>query len=296
MIVDKPGDSEMYLASRRKMVRERFEYTARYLIPWLLELAYSYKSEHGEYLCGYTLLPQYYKDKRDREVAAFAALFGGDGERSHLYVHMLRDLLTEHPWEWFRSRGFIDLGTGANMNKRLCGSYGAAYIDISTMFSHIYLASESYFSIAGPNADIEDFFRYRCNGISSSVMPEISGILKDVKGIGGYDLRWLRVALGDVWGDKGFLSNTECRCPCDKRVSGFMSMLFPEYKRYGTFDDSVSLFGFENDIDFFYAYLAYKDLEARKPDECRRLMTTYTNWYRNGQEFNYSYWLKFVPK
>ncbi|MBR1526254.1 MAG: hypothetical protein IJ640_06295, partial [Prevotella sp.] len=65
---------------RKKNTGDYFVNFSRHLRPWLHELAQKYK-ERGEFpLLPMVILPSYYEDARDKEVAVFAGLLISDGE------------------------------------------------------------------------------------------------------------------------------------------------------------------------------------------------------------------------
>ena len=75
---------------------------------------------------------------------------------------------------------------------------------------------------------------------------------------------------------------SELKSPLSSDLRTFLGTFFPDYKRYGTVDDAINKFGFDRDCDFFYAFLAYKELQKRNPKVCSDFATTYLRWYLIG--------------
>lgn len=103
--------------------------------PWLKELTRQYM-EHNPmppYACW--ILPSYYTDKDDREVAAMVGMLIKSDAQVYERCRAVRITIGEHPFAWFRDRGFVTLGF-ANVRNRLTG--GVRYYRIANALSVLW--------------------------------------------------------------------------------------------------------------------------------------------------------------
>lgn len=288
-------------AIRKKNIGEYFVNFAKgHHLPWLHELAQKYK-ERGEFpLMAMTLLPSYYDSKEDWEVAAFAALLMNDGERIFERVGEFREMMGENPWVWFKRRRFVELSLGRNQDGRTGGVenwkiarlfdklWQRCHIDDGMGVNMISLRSIGMHATACSTIyDCSLFDALEC-------MLEGSGIVRY-----DYKLRLLLQVLGcrdgysfGIWE----VYNEELKCPLNGGVRQFLQTWFPDYRRYGSIDDAIHLFGFERDCDFFYAYLGYKELQKRNPMGCREYATRYQSWYECGFKAKPYRWRAIMPE
>jgi hypothetical protein len=81
------------------------------------------------------------------------------------------------------------------------------------------------------------------------------------------------------------------KCPVNGDVKTFMLKWFPDFKmKLWTWDEAVRLFGFEKDTDFFYAYLAYKELCQVQPTACSKYLARYTGRWESGRTYKARDW------
>ncbi|MBO4786298.1 MAG: hypothetical protein J5510_04450, partial [Prevotella sp.] len=81
-----------------------------------------------------------------------------------------------------------------------------------------------------------------------------------------------------LWGR----GDEELLCPWNSELTLFLKTWFPDYRLVGTHDFCVKQFELRDDVDFFYAWLGYKELQKRNPSGCSRLATCYRCWYEKG--------------
>ena len=82
---------------RQKNVRDYFLQYSQAVRPWLKELAEKYK-DRGEFpLMPIQILPSYYTDVRDKEIAAFVALLIPETENVLKNIGEFRQMLGESP-------------------------------------------------------------------------------------------------------------------------------------------------------------------------------------------------------
>ena len=79
------------------------------------------------------------------------------------------------------------------------------------------------------------------------------------------------------------------KCPLTKPVKYLLETFFP-LRQYRDPDAAIKLFGFKRDYDFFYAALAYNDLQKRNPKGCSRLATVFQKRYDEGNLLRVHYW------
>lgn len=259
---------------KKKNTRDFWMEFTEFFRSWLHELTRKYK-ERGEFpVMACWLLPSYYTDDKDIEIAAFASLLIRDSERQQEYIRGFREMFNDKPWQWFRSRGFVNLGMGRLRDERTGGVNNGK---VAEYFGMLY-----------------DYWRVREDNLSrmmTDFFGEERGLIKE---------RLLRLVLGASDGFSLGLRSVappDLKCPPTDDVRAFLREFVPEYGVRGrggglfSFDEAVSLFGFERDCDFFYAVLAYKELQRRNPKGCSRLATVFQKRYRDGNILPASYWL-----
>lgn len=287
-------DRERHLREAREIRRR---YTADWfvsfysvaILPWLHRIAKEYKEKNGTHINGITLLPQYYTDVRDKEIAALASLFITDNYVME-QVQAMRRIMVPSPWEWFANRGFVELGTGQTMNKRIGGSiYGAKNIDVSSFFDDIYTHIPRCF-IDDPKASLYDYI-CSCN---PCYLDEMLDELAAKGKISANKLRWYFIVLEDEVYGSGALSYVRL-CPITDEVKFLVKTFFPDYRTYGTIDDAIRLFDFDDDVDFFYAAMAYKELSKQRPKDMKRMNTSVPRLYKGRDSISAFLWKKKFP-
>lgn len=243
----------------RKNKREFFVNFTRIFLPWVYELTRCYK-ERGEFpMMACWLLPSYYTNDQDVEIAVFASVLIPDDDRVYQHVGDFRRLMGDNPYQWFISRGFVSLGTG---DRRYHNTGGIRNNSIANYFALLW-----------------DKWNNR-----HQALPEIcaSVFSQDRRHI---RLDTLRLVLGTSDGiGRGLwtIAPPEPCCPITQKVIVFLETFCPEYRKFGTIQEVIRLFGFDRDSDFFYASLAYAELQRRNPEGCSRLATVYQNRYKQG--------------
>jgi hypothetical protein len=262
---------------RQKNIRDYFLQYSQAVRPWLIELAEKYKAK-GEFpLMPIQILPSYYTDVRDKEIAAFVALLIPETDNVLKNIGEFRLMLGESPWEWFKNRGFVRLGIGKVQDKRTGGVFNWK---IAKMMDRLWgegcgiTATYTAFGQA-----IKKFAeRHRCSYF------DVQTYIFEDCGVGYYEYK-LRLFLLILSTSDGFglglwsVDQSELKCPHTSDLRTFVSTWFPDYRRFGSIDDAIHEFGFERDCDFFYCYLGYKELQKRNPKACSEFATTYLKWY-----------------
>ena len=276
---------EQMLAIKRKNITDFWlRYTA-FFRPWLHELTRQYKEKADYPAIASWLLPSNYTDKKDQEVAAIASILIRDGycdgvkpyhatdEQVRSRVRDFRILMGEKPFDWFRNREFVSLGMGRKQEMCTGGITNAKIAEYLNLF-YTHWGNR----VGRLSELLLDFFG-----------PEIAPIKE----------RMLRLVLGAsdgiglaIWD----IVPPIFKCPLSQEIMEFLREFLPEYYVKGrggglfTFDEAVHLFGFDKDYDFFYAMLAYKDLQRRNPMGCRRFLTAYQKEYEEGNLRGELFW------
>ena len=273
---------------RKKNVRDYFLLYSQAVRPWLKELAEKYKAK-GEFpLMPIQILPSYYNGIQEKEIAAFVALLIPETENVLKNIGEFRQMLGENPWAWFSNRGFVRLGIGKVQDKRTGGVFNWK---IATLLNRIWEHIEK-----SPHAillsGVKPKFKYLAiealierasRECHCSYFDVLTYLVEDCC-VGNYDYK-LRLLLMIAATSDGFglglwsVDPSELKSPLITDLRTFLATFFPDYKRYGNSDDAIHLFGFDRDCDFFYAFLAYKELQKKKPKECSEFATTYLRWY-----------------
>lgn len=265
---------------RQKNVRDYFLRYSQAVRPWLKELAEKYKAK-GEFpLMPIQILPSYYNGLQDKEIAAFVALLIPDTENVLKNIGEFRQMLGESPWEWFKNRGFVRLGIGRVQDKRTGGVFNWKIAKLMDRLWGEGCGTTATYTTFGQA--IKKFAeRQRC-----SYFGVLTYLVEDC-GVGDYFYK-LRLLLMIVATSDGLglglwsVDPSELKCPLTTDLRTFVSTWFPDYRRFGSVDDAIHEFGLDRDCDFFYAYLAYKELQKRNPKVCSKFATTYIRWFALG--------------
>ncbi len=292
---------------RKRNIANYFLNQSKYHRPWMQELADRYKDgvRTGTVvapLIPMAVLPSYYTGKKDKEIAAFAALhIASDGEFER--IQAFRELLGDSPLKWFAKREFVRLSVGREQRKR---TGGVENWKIARLFDKLWDESlrcayddddgDSVVELNQLSVTIGDIAKeQRC-----SYFDALTYLLEDCcVGQFFYKLRLLLLVLGT--GD-GFglnlweIPKEQLQCPLADGLRDFIQTWFPDYRRFGGVDDAIRLFGFERECDFFYAWLGYKELQKRNPKGCSAYATTYLRWYENGERKKPCKWRAIQPE
>lgn len=293
-------------ALRKKNIGEYFVNFSRHHRPWLKELAQKYK-ERGEFpLMVMTLLPSYYDNTQDKEIAVFVALLIPDGETIRHgtldRVAKFRKMMGESPWEWFEQRKFVGLSIGKNLHKRTGGVENwkiAKLMDRLWQECHIVTyeipsekVKQTFVRPLGFQVDLIAKAQH------CSYFDVLTYLLEDCS-VGYYEYK-LRLLLQILACSDGFslglwsVDPSELKCPLTHEIRLFIETWFPDYRRYGSIDDAIRLFGV-GETDFFYAWLGYKELQKRNPRGCSIYATRYRSWYECGFNAKPYSWRKIMP-
>lgn len=250
--------------SVRKATAMQWVGFTKFLRPWLIDLAAQYKERGVFEPMAEWILPSYYPDKKDAEVAAFVSLIVNDGRDMRSNMSDFMRLMGESPFQWFRERGFAHLGVGTVRGEKTGGTMNGRIAEYLDMLHRRW-------------AD------------RKTVVAEIA------RTFFGSDADWkvrmlhLVLSTSDAFG-LGIWDEPVVRCPLTREVKRFLRDLWPDYHRYGSMDDAIALFGFERDYDFFYAAMAYREIQGMNPTGCSRFMTLYSRWYGKLSVYSERFW------
>ena len=275
---------------RKKNISDYFLKYSHAVRPWLKELAEKYKAK-GEFpLMPIQILPSYYNSVQDKEIAAFVALLIPETENVLKNIGEFRLMLGEGPWEWFKNRGFVRLGIGRVQDRRTGGVMNWKIAKLmDRLWDNCHILSYEIPTIGCK----ETFIRpigFEIDLIAKAQQCSYFDVLTNqVEDCGVVDYFYkLRLLLMIAATSDGFglglwsVDPSELKSPLTSDLRTFLRTWFPDYRRYGSLDDAIHLFGFERDCDFFYAWLGYKELQKRNPKVCSKFATTYLRWYEIG--------------
>ena len=274
---------------RKKNIGDYFLKYSHAVRPWLKELAEKYKAKVEFPMIPMVVLPSYYNSIQDKEIALFAGLLIKE-DAEFEQIREFRELIGDKPWEWFEKRGFVRLGIGSVQDKRTGGvpNWKIAKL-MDRLWDNCHILSyeittigckETFIRLIGFEIDLI------AKAQQCSYFDVLTYICEDC-GVGDYFYK-LRLLLMIAATSDGFgiglwsVDQSELKSPLTSGLRTFLRTWFPDYKRYGSLDDAIHLFGFERDCDFFYAWLAYKELQKRNPKVCSKFATKFLSWYEIG--------------
>lgn len=304
----KKDDFEKALANREKYVLKKknacnfWKIFSKHHISWMKELVSKYK-EAGDFpLMPMTILPSYYTDIADREIAVFASLLIKD-DGNFDRINAFRKTLTDHPFEWFKERGFVRLSLGSTQNKR---TGGVENWKIAKLFDRLWEMCHVTTQTA-PNGMTVSFVRsigfqveLMVKAQHCSFFDMLTYILEDCfVGEYFYKIRLLLLVLGlsdgfslGLWS----IPQQDIKCPITREIKKFSKKWMPDYSTIGNFDEAVDMFQLGNHGDLFYAYLAWNELYKRNPKACERYLSIYNRWYMK-KDVHVSYeWKRIQPE
>ena len=290
----KRKDSERnYIAdfaeTRKKMVSDYFKNFSIYHREWMQKLADKVK-ERGEYGIHRFMLADYYQNPKDKELALMASLVISENDNILMQVEHLKQLLTDDPTSWYNDRGFVSLGINKNRTKTINGS-GQPMWKLANVFGRVWDIEHPTVAGHAPTiymdqTDFESEVLTTIRNNRTNAWGALTYYLTDV-GIGHFywSLNFLalrlfrRDGLGmGLWGR----GDEELLCPWNSELSLFLKTWFPDFRRVGTPEFCVKQFELRDDLDFFYAWLGYKELQKRNPKACSEYSTKYLRWYDLG--------------
>jgi len=281
------------LEMRKKNIIDYFLFYSRYHIEWMKDLVSAYK-RRGEFPLMPSLLADYYTNSRDIETALLMTIsIRWNSANVYRQVQDMKRIIGNSPYLWLRNGDYKILGLPRNQYDSIDG-YSCCRLwkvsRIADRLSELCKGSEGF-------SAFEEVF----NGSES--LPKFAENLCVEYELGEkrYRGRVLDIVFRTSDGiGKGLWSlpdDYHLRCPYTRDIELFLKMCFPSYHvRLFSFDDAVSLFGFERDSDFFYAYLGWKDLCRRNPEKCNLYAKKYSSWYRVGANNSPWVWRTSLPE
>lgn len=274
--------------SKKRNTAAFFEEFICFHRPWLQEIADRYRKRRVFPPFPEYILPSFYEDNKDKEIAAFAGMFVRKETQGILEM---KDVLGEHPAEWFRSRGFIELTMG-NRQRETTG--GMLNWKVSTMFSELYDLT------MGGKTDLETSLRAEA-AIRRTTLEKC---IVELCAQGGCPLHENRprLALIVLSPCDGFGSSVwtrypyELRTPVTMDVARFMRLWWPDYTIVGNVDECIPRYGLRESLDFFYAYLGYCEMERIMPEQVKHYAKRYYLWYKSGARERPSRWRVVMPE
>lgn len=275
--MSKKGD---YIDHRKYRQTKYFKRFSKYHIPWMQELIAAYK-ERGQFPLFPTFIANYYEDKQDKELAIIATMCLNWNRDVLSQIQRLRELMGEHPHEWFRNRGFVVLSIAKNQETMLMEDSGSKYWKVAKFFSELYDKCRDK-TLRKVFANPGSFMRYIQSsefGLGSNVY-KASVIELVLRASDGFSF--------GLWPT----TPSRIKTPVKSKIKTFLGVWFPDYaKGSWDFEEAVSIFGLEKNYDFFYFYLAWEELKNSNKDECVLYSTRYVYRYKNGIFLPPSSWI-----
>lgn len=250
--------------------------------------------QRGEYPLEMWLLSSCYHTTEDKEVAVMMTLLLRDGFEYYERASEIRALFGPSPWAWFRDRMFLLLSVGSKADAY---TGGVRNIKIARLYDTLWsLCFDEKKDLTRHIGDmVSTYAVVHKMSISDALltilppnvaMPErialILGILSSSDSLGQ-----------GVWA----IPPHELKCPLIEDLQKFIRIWIPNWKQLGTMDDCIRVWGFEGrEFDFFYLFLAYKELKHNKPVECAQYEAFYKSMYERGIYHTEAYWKARFPK
>lgn len=270
-------------------------------LSWMKELVSKYK-ESGEYPpMPMLVLPSYYPDVRDKEVAVFASLLIKD-DGNFDRINDIRKMITANPFDWFKERGFVRLSLGKAQNRRTGGVENwkiAKLFDRLWEICHITTADTPVGTTISFVRPIGFQVELMAKAQDCSFCDVLTQILQGCPVVGLlYKIRLLLLILGRFGGfsiNLWTVPPDEIKSPHTGKSEDFLKLWMPDYIVTGGFDEAVGMFALDNPGDFFYACLAWEKLCKLYPKACERYLSIYKGWYKRKDLFTPHEWKRIQP-
>lgn len=276
-----------YVNKSAKFLRqEYFVDFARFHFKWLRELVAAYK-ERGIYPVYPTQIIEYYPDERDKIVAIFSVfVMSWNNDKELEQIASMRELIGDHPWQWFEKREFVTLSVGRNQDKHINGYKYGLYWKIAKVYDLLWDECHQGNSVHIPSEVLtpKRFDKF-CEKIEKVCELQhmdwkksiVELVLMTDDGIGR-----------DLWHPRRRVP----RCPYSLAMAKYMKIWFPDWGTYlWKWDEAVKLFALEKPYDFFYAWLAHQELAKFNPLGCKQYATRYKSRWDYGLQSSSHDWL-----
>lgn len=251
---------------------------------FLRELVAKYK-ERALFPVFPTQIIEHYTEPEDKDIAIFAALcMNWDNGKELRQIAAMRKLMGEHPWEWFCKREFVVISVGERQEEAIDGYRHGRYWKVAKVFDLLYDECRREGGVLRPSVV---FGRKGIKAFCAKA-DEVCGI-KDADFKAGVMELVMRTQDGigrGLWRDNG------ATCPLHADTERLLREWFPSYlSTVWTWEEATQLFGLEHGYDFFYAWLAYRELQRTNPHECSRYGTVYHLRWKRGEYYPRYRWI-----
>lgn len=263
---------------------------------WLLNLTDAYK-ERGIFDVSPLMLSSYYKSYEDKQIAILVGglliIYNG---RIMEQVYGLKKLLGEHPYrDLYENRAFVRLSNGENQTQSIAYRGSVYYYRVSNLLNRLWeiehTTGRTLFETFMINIQEKQYTPYHALLSLFEDLPVSSPeyhINLTLLGLCGQ--KYLGTGL---WEIKGI--DKKLGCPNSVKLRKFLQLWMPNWNRNFSIREMSELLGFEDEIDLYYCFLAYKTLKKYRKKEVGRYLTTYKRLYDKG-ESNYRIYRAFKEK
>lgn len=252
--------------------------------PLLQEIADRYKARGIFPTWPEYILPAFYQDETDRVIAVLAGMLVDD-------ALPVRDVMGEHPYDWFRQRGFVLMSVGDGQNGRTGGTLNWR---IAAFFNELHdLTLQGRVSIERSLA-----------GEAARMAVTLEEAVIETGRVAGVDIDPVRArtALAVLSPTDGLGTSLWHSCPFAVRnpltsdVKRFLGYWWPGKPRAVSADDAIALFGLQNDLDFLYAALGWEEMVESDREKCRDYVKFYQLWFGKGWMSRPYRWREVLPE
>lgn len=254
----------------KRNLSEWYRKFTRYHNPWMRQLLDTFMIE-GDFGINPLLLADRYKDVRDIEVALFASMLVTTKEVDKIisYCNKIAEIITDRPYIWLSKRSFVQLDD-PKMRDTLIFP-GVRYESLAVIMNKLWQLYDEFGSI-------EAF----CKWGETPKMPAetLASQLQNIgygqcrRNVGKFDyqcsLILARLSRKDGIGLGLWSEPVKNLYPMDSRVRSFVNTFFFKHNYLFTIDEKISLMGFKDGMELYYATLAWNDFISRKPEEAHR--------------------------
>lgn len=229
------------------------ENTRWYFLPWFKRMTEQYK-QRGIFPAMPTDIAYMYEDPKDKEAALFASLLIPNGKNLEANIREVCGVIGRHPYEFMKEREYVLMSVGDKMNKFLLGTPRLQYWRVSKIFDSFakVLLKKRY--------TVKDIYNIEYKNERAQVMAVV------MMSEGGIGMN-LRKPCGEL------------RCPYIPSTRKFMQFLIGDEFRHSEFQDLTKIF-FDDELDFFYAYLAWEELKRLYPMQMAKLTDRYSRYIK----------------
>ncbi len=225
-------------------------------------------------------MSDYYKEKKDIEVAAFLGLIIPLKTESRAqYVMELRYIIGDSPWDYLRNREFANLMLGKGLFVPN-GISSTEFLRLLNVLWDIAISKQIPLEYVGLSASGYKRCSEGAYQVLSCIGSEAKAKMKAMTAI-----LTLKDGMGrGIWAS---LQQEDISCPITRDMRNVLRVFYPLSLNNESTDDVIRFLGFENPSEYIYSYLGYSSLRSAFPREIKHYEDLLRSRFSQTSRFAY---------